>query len=128
MPIRTAVVIEDTEGDRELIVQLLHGAGIERVYEHDALPSLFDPPLDESTLVVLDLVLGPGADGVQALEAFARLGARDAPIVIVSGQLASMLSVVETYGKALGLKVVATSGKPIATDLFASLLRELNGG
>lgn len=124
--LRRAVVVEDTDGDRELIVQFLRAAGIESVDEHASLPSRFDPPLNQATLVVLDLVLGAGADGVEALQAIADSGADGAPIVIVSGQLEPMLSVVETYGKALGLNVVATSGKPIPTELFATLVRQLN--
>ena len=124
--LRKAVVVEDTDGDRELIVQLLRSAGIESIDEHSELPSKFDPPLDAASLVVLDLVLGAGADGVQSLQKIADSGGHGAPIVIVSGQLAPMLAVVETYGKALGLNVVATSGKPIPTDLFTTVIRTLN--
>ena len=125
--IRSAVVIEDTDGDRELVIQLLHSAGVEQVDGYTGFPERFDPPLDATTLVILDLVLGAGADGVQALEAIAKAGARAAPIVIVSGQLEPILTVIETYGKALGLNVVATSGKPVPLDLLSSLVRTLDG-
>lgn len=126
MKVRRAVVIEDTDGDRELFVELLRSAGIEQVSGHAALPAVFDPPLDASTLIVLDLVLGSGADGVQSLEAIAAAGGGRAPIILVSGNLPALLEVVETYGRALGLHIVGSAEKPIPTDLFTTLLRNLD--
>lgn len=125
MTIRRAVVIEDTDGDRELFVELLRAAGIDEVSSYAACPATFEPALDESTLIVLDLVLGPGADGVQSLEAIAAAGGKRAPIVLVSGNLQALLEVVETYGRALGLNVVGRAEKPVPTDLFGTLIREL---
>lgn len=125
MTVRRAVVIEDTEGDRELLVELLRSAGIDEVSSYDALPAAFEPALDESTLIVLDLVLGPGADGVQSLEAIAAANGSRAPIILVSGNLPALLEVVETYGRALGLNIAGHAAKPIPTDLFTTLLRNL---
>ncbi|EDP65360.1 hypothetical protein BAL199_11906 [alpha proteobacterium BAL199] len=127
MPVRRGIVIEDTKGDRELMLELLRSTGIAEVTGYAAFPASFDPPISDDCLIVLDLVLGAGVDGVQALEKLAAADVHQAPVMIVSGQLASMLGVVESYGQALGLNIVATIEKPIPTDAFQKVLNRLGG-
>lgn len=127
MPISRAIVIEDSEADRALLVGLLRAAGLKEVSEYDSFPKHFEAPIDAETLIVIDLVLGSGVDGVQAMEALADLSAYHAPVVIVSGNLKGMLDVVETYGTALGLNVAATFEKPVPVDAFPSVIDSLGG-
>ncbi|MEQ8398865.1 hypothetical protein [Thalassobaculum sp.] len=127
MPVHRAIVIEDTKGDRELMLELLLASGIADVTGYAAFPKSFDRPIEDDCLVVLDLVLGAGVDGVQALEKLAAAEVQQAPVMIVSGQLASMLGVVESYGQALGLNIVATIEKPIPPDAFQKVMSQMTG-
>ena len=125
MTVRRAIVIEDSEGDRELVVALLRNAGLTDIDSYPAFPARFERQIDVDCLIVLDLVLGAGVDGVEALQRLAAAEVQQAPVMIVSGQLASMLGVVENYGQALGLNIVATIAKPVPLDAFAKALKKL---
>jgi CheY-like chemotaxis protein len=109
------------------MLELLCASGIADVTGYAAFPASFDRPIEDDCLVVLDLVLGAGVDGVQALERLAAAEVHQAPVMIVSGQLASMLGVVESYGQALGLNIVATIEKPIPPDAFQKVMSQMTG-
>src|SRR5476649_436280 len=71
-------------------------------------------------VVILDLEM-PGMDGVQVLHEMVRLGL-DTAVIVASARESVLLTVVESMGKSLGVKLLGVLQKPISLDQLASSL------
>lgn len=86
---------------------------------HAALETL---DLDETSLVVLDLILRKEIDGLKVLEQMAQLGLTKPQIFLVSGLMSDLLDVAESYGRAKGLNIIGSVEKPVCPQGIAKML------
>ncbi|HJU83221.1 MAG TPA: EAL domain-containing response regulator [Holophagaceae bacterium] len=119
----TALVVEDHDFQRRMIVKLLQGLGLGQVMEaangRSALGLLVTTE-KMPDIVVCDLDM-PEMDGVEFISQLAEQQLAKA-IVIASGMEASILNTVETMARAYGLQVLGTLEKPITSENLAGVL------
>jgi EAL domain-containing protein (putative c-di-GMP-specific phosphodiesterase class I)/FixJ family two-component response regulator len=118
------LVIDDSEVQRQFMVELCSSMGIEDVLQavdgFDAVAQLKTNAQIEA--IVLDLEM-PGMDGVQVLHELSRLGL-DPAVIVASARESVLLNVVESMGKSLGLRLLGVLQKPVLRDqLMGSLSR-----
>ena len=119
----TALVVEDHDFQRRMIVKLLAGLGAGRVVEaangRQALGLMLTSDLSPD-VVICDLDM-PEMDGVEFIGQIAEQRLAKA-IVVASGMDASILNTVEAMARAHGLRVLGTLSKPVTSDGLASVL------
>lgn len=120
--IRRIIIIDDSESDAEALTRALVPYNLEDVRWFDEPPELDRIGLDETSLVVLDLILRNEVDGLKVLEQMSGLGLTRTPIFLVSGLMSSLLSVAESYGRAHGLNIIGSVEKPICPKGIAKML------
>lgn len=121
---RHVLVVDDSELQRQFITELCRTMGIGVVMQavdgFDAIAQLQSNPQIEA--IILDLEM-PGMDGVQVLHELARLR-QNTSVVLASARESSLLNVVESMGRHLGLRLLGVLQKPIAVEqLIVSLGR-----
>jgi EAL domain-containing protein (putative c-di-GMP-specific phosphodiesterase class I)/CheY-like chemotaxis protein len=119
---RHVLVVDDSELQRQFVVELCSGLGIESIHQAvdgiDAMSQLRINPQIEA--IVLDLEM-PGMDGVQVLHEMARLGLEPS-VVVASARETVLLNVVESMGRSLGLHLLGVLQKPISQEQLAASL------
>ncbi|MDF3933761.1 EAL domain-containing response regulator [Pseudomonas citronellolis] len=116
------LVVDDSELQRLFMVDLCRDMGIGRVYQavdgFDAIAKLkANPQIDT---LILDLEM-PGMDGVQVLHELARMQLELA-VIVASVRESTLLNVVESLGKSLGLRLLGVLQKPVLLNHLASSL------
>ncbi|MCY1365027.1 Chemotaxis response regulator protein-glutamate methylesterase [compost metagenome] len=116
------LVVDDSDLQRRFMVELCRAMGIEDVLEaedgFEAIQALRTYPQIEA--IVLDLEM-PGMDGVQVLHELANLGL-DPAVIVASARESTLLNVVESLGKSLGLRLLGVLQKPVLMEQLASSL------
>lgn len=116
------LVVDDSELQRHFMVDLCHDMGIAQVYQavdgFDALAQLKAHPQIDT--LILDLEM-PGMDGVQVLHELARQKLSLA-VIVASVRESTLLNVVESLGKSLGLRLLGVLQKPVLLSHLASSL------
>ncbi|HJW08333.1 MAG TPA: EAL domain-containing response regulator [Holophagaceae bacterium] len=119
----TALVVEDHDFQRRMIVKLLQGLGMGNVLEasngRQALGLLVTSGTTPD-VVLCDLDM-PEMDGVEFISQLAEQQLAKA-IIVASGMEASILNTVETMARAYGLQVLGTLEKPVTSDRLANVL------
>jgi len=118
------LVIDDSEVQRQFMVELCYSLGIEDVLQavdgFDAVAQLKTNRQIEA--IILDLEM-PGMDGVQVLHELSRLDL-DPAVIVASARESVLLNVVESMGKSLGLRLLGVLQKPVLREqLLGSLSR-----
>ncbi len=116
------LVVDDSLVQREFAVNLCEQLGATEVYQaadgEQAIALLRELPQIE--VVILDLEM-PGMDGVQVLHEIVRLG-MDPAVIVASARESVLLTVVESMGKSLGVKLLGVLQKPVSLEQLASSL------
>jgi EAL domain-containing protein (putative c-di-GMP-specific phosphodiesterase class I)/FixJ family two-component response regulator len=116
------LVVDDSQVQREFAVDLCSRLGAAEIYQaEDGLQAIAMlhkiPHID---VVILDLEM-PGLDGVQVLHEMVRLGI-DPAVIVASARESVLLTVVESMGKNLGVKLLGVLQKPVSLSQLASSL------
>jgi EAL domain-containing protein (putative c-di-GMP-specific phosphodiesterase class I) len=110
------LVVDDSEVQRLFITELCREMGVGEVLQavdgFEAIAGLESNPQIE--VIILDLEM-PGMDGVQVLHELARLRLSTS-VVLVSARETSLLSVVESVGLHLGLRLLGVLQKPVVGE------------
>lgn len=116
------LVVDDSRVQREFAVSLCLELGAVEVHQavdgKHAMALLSE--FEQIEVVILDLEM-PGMDGVQVLHEMVRLG-MDQAVIVASARESVLLSVVESMGKSLGVKLLGVLQKPISLDQLTSSL------
>ncbi|MHC8287251.1 EAL domain-containing response regulator [Pseudomonas sp. XS1P51] len=116
------LVVDDSRVQREFAVDLCLRLGATEVHQaedgHQAIALLHQHPFID--VVILDLEM-PGMDGVQVLHELVRLG-MDPAVIVASARESVLLSVVESMGKSLGVKLLGVLQKPVTLSQLATSL------
>lgn len=119
---RHILVVDDSRLQREFAVDLCVRLGATQVHQaedgHQAIAMLQKLPHIE--VVILDLEM-PGMDGVQVLHELVRLGL-DPAVIVASARESVLLTVVESMGKSLGVKLLGVLQKPVTLSQLATSL------
>ncbi len=123
----TALVVDDHDFQRRMVVKLLLGLGMGKVLEasngRQALGLLVTSG-ETPDVVICDLDM-PEMDGVEFISQLAEQQLAKA-IVVASGMEASILNTVETMARAYGLQVLGTLAKPVTSDGLAGVLERFH--
>lgn len=116
------LVVDDSRVQREFAVDLCMRLGATEIHQaedgHQAIALLDQLPHIE--VVILDLEM-PGMDGVQVLHELVRRG-MDPAVIVASARESVLLTVVESMGKSLGVKLLGVLQKPVTLSQLASSL------
>lgn len=116
------LIVDDSRVQREFTVDLCVRLGATEVHQaedgHQAMALLEKLPHIE--VVILDLEM-PGMDGVQVLHEMVRQG-MDPAVIVASARESVLLTVVESMGKSLGVKLLGMLQKPVSLSQLASSL------
>jgi EAL domain-containing protein (putative c-di-GMP-specific phosphodiesterase class I)/FixJ family two-component response regulator len=116
------LVVDDSQVQREFAVDLCSRLGATEIHQaedgNQAIALLRQVP--HIDVVILDLEM-PGMDGVQVLHEMVRLG-MDPAVIVASARESVLLTVVESMGKSLGVKLLGVLQKPINLSQLASSL------
>ncbi len=116
------LIVDDSQLQREFAESLCQQLGIRQISQVEdgekAIAFLREHPQTEA--VILDLEM-PGLDGVQVLHEMVRLGL-DPAVIVASSRESVLLSVVESMGKSLGVKLLGVLQKPVTLEQLGSSL------
>ncbi|CDF82169.1 EAL domain-containing protein [Pseudomonas knackmussii B13] len=116
------LIIDDSEIQRHFMAELCRDFGIRGILHAEdgrrAIELLKSQPQIEA--IILDLEM-PHMDGVQVLHELANLGL-DPAVIVASARENTLLNVVESLGKSLGLRLLGVLRKPVLRDQLVSSL------
>jgi len=114
------LIVDDDEGVRALVRDLLERDGLETVVSACGESAIEEAQRERPALVVLDVNL-PGLSGYEVCNALRRLYGESLPIVFISGDR------VESYDRVAGLLIGADDYvvKPFASDELLARIRAL---
>lgn len=116
------LLIDDSEIQRHFMAELCRDFGIRGILHAEdgrrAIELLKSQPQIEA--IILDLEM-PHMDGVQVLHELANLGL-DPAVIVASARENTLLNVVESLGKSLGLRLLGVLRKPVLRDQLVSSL------
>ena len=122
MPAKTILIIDDDAANRELLRDLLEGAGFTVIAVGDAADAF--PRLSQDVdLVLLDLVMPRATmDGFTFLSsAGARPELADTPVIVLSGLGESVVAAIDP-GTATALRIVEVIAKPVDISALLSVI------
>lgn len=119
----SVLVIDDSSVQRQHVVSLCAGLGIERIYEAshgsealEVIAALPEPP----GLLIIDLEM-PGMNGVELIQNLQKRAMR-IPVIVASSRESPLINAVETMTQALGMEILAGLQKPLNLMQIASAL------
>ncbi|MDP3844929.1 MAG: EAL domain-containing response regulator [Pseudomonas sp.] len=119
---KNLLVVDDSLLQREFAMSLCQQIGISIIAQAEdgqqAIAFLLEHPQFE--LVILDLEM-PGLDGVQVMQEMVRLGLTQA-VIVASSRENTLLSVVESMGQSLGVKLLGVLQKPVTLIQLSACL------